>query len=559
MNLRRLVHRFQDRVLTSLGGDPDARGAILRVMLSPKTGEAGGFWLQLTIATMLATLGLVLSSTAVVIGAMLIAPLMKPLVGLAMGLATGSAELALRSAVRTVASIVVVVLVAMAITTLLPFHEITAELQARTAPSLLDLAIAGACALAASYATFRSDADIATTAAGTSIGISLVPPLCACGYGLALRDLDVARGAALLFTANLSGILAVAAVMFVAAGFIRVDLQGLDETPDERHARRASVRIGRAFNKAAVKRLGPFARIVPPLVLLGIVYVPLQGAVGEITHRTQIRQGVAELLASDQRRVVQYTLEHTASAVILRVVVVGDASTAADLEAALRRRLASLDVPEPKLSVWAVPDAASISALSHRVDELPPPIAPEPVTQTVHRYTADLAKVIRGVWPQGSGELVAITLDLDRPDRIRITHLGAPLGAPALQLLATSVKPQAGDVTITEDALVAVEAAAGEGATWLPAAIDLVGRLRRTSGLRACLTVPRPPEKPRGRAPTPPPSGDDELVRTIVDALVAPSPDLTVTLGDRWQVVPSRAACPVTAVTPVTPVTPAQP
>jgi uncharacterized membrane protein len=109
----------------------------------------------------------------------------------------------LRAAIRTIASVGLVVLVATAITWLLPFHEITSELEARTVPSLLDLVVAAACALTAAYTTLRTDADIATTAAGTSVGISLVPPLCACGYGIALQDPAVSRGAALLFTANL--------------------------------------------------------------------------------------------------------------------------------------------------------------------------------------------------------------------------------------------------------------------------------------------------------------------------------------------------------------------
>jgi uncharacterized hydrophobic protein (TIGR00271 family) len=219
MTVHAIRMRLGDRVLAAFGRKPEERAGVVRGMLSPGRGDAVGYWLQLVIAAMLATLGLALNSAAVVIGAMLIAPLMRPIVELAMGLATGSAALALRAAVRTAASICVVTCVAFAIAWLLPFRAITAELEARTVPTLLDLVVAGACALAAAYATLRTDTDIATTAAGTSIGISLVPPLCAAGYGIAMGNFAVSRGAALLFTANLSGILAIATALFVLAGW----------------------------------------------------------------------------------------------------------------------------------------------------------------------------------------------------------------------------------------------------------------------------------------------------------------------------------------------------
>nr|HPH64448.1 hypothetical protein [Kofleriaceae bacterium] len=98
------IFRIQDRLLQSIGGAPMLRRELLSDMLSPAPGNTTGYWLQLVIATLLATLGLALSSTAVVIGAMLVAPLMRPIVELAMGLATGSAVLAIRAALRIVAS-----------------------------------------------------------------------------------------------------------------------------------------------------------------------------------------------------------------------------------------------------------------------------------------------------------------------------------------------------------------------------------------------------------------------------------------------------------------------
>lgn len=551
MRLRGLAHRGQDRVLGALGRVAADRASIVRAMLQPKPGEAAGYWLQLVIATMLATLGLALNSTAVVIGAMLIAPLMKPLVDLAMGLATGSAGLALRAVIRTVASIVLVIVVATAITSLLPFHDITPELEARTVPSLLDLAVAGACALAAAYATLRADADIATTAAGTSIGISLVPPLCSCGYGIALGDGAVSRGAALLFTANLSGILVVTTLMFVIAGFAQIDLDEVESAVDDAASKHAAVRLGRAWSTRASTRLGASARVVPPLLLLAIVFVPLARAVGEIKRRNEIQQVVAHLLGPNQTQVVQYTLEHTARGVALRAVVVGDAHTADELKKQIEQHLVSLGVTDSELLVWAVPDSASLTALAHRVNEIPPPVVPEPAPQIVHRYSSEVAKLLRDAWPtSGAGELVGIWLDLDHPDHVRITHLGTPLGPAGTQLLARVVEPAAGHLDIEEDALSPAEAEAVDGPRWLVGAIDLLARARQVPELRVCLTILKQPvEKRRGVAEPP----EVALVRTTLETLITGATDVTKAEGDRWRLEVVRGSCPAAPATPVAP------
>jgi uncharacterized hydrophobic protein (TIGR00271 family) len=537
------ARRVQDRILRSLGRAPDHRVALVRAMLRPPDGDATGYWLQLTISTMLATLGLALDSTAVVIGAMLIAPLMRPLVEVAMGLATGSAALVLRAVIRTVASICLVTLVALAIAWLLPFHAITAELEARTAPTLLDLVIAGACALAAAYATVRTDGDIATTAAGTSIGISLVPPLCAAGYGLALDDPAVFRGAALLFTANLSGILAIATGVFVLAGFGQVDIRHEEETVEIANAAGAIARMGQAGSRVMTTRLGPLARIVPPLLLIGIVYLPLQRAVREIQRRTEIGHEISHLLTSDKPRVVQYTLDQTASGVTLRAVVVGDAHAASELDQEVRRRLAHRGVESPRVSVWAVPDAASVSALARRLDEIPPPLVPEPMPRTVHRYSTEVSKLLRDAWPEaGTGEVVGVWLDLDHADRVKVAHLGAPIGVAGTQLLARALEPVAGHLEIEEDALVPVEAEPADALAWLAGALDLIRRAR-AARLPLCVTLVRAPD-PKAKKPAEPPDPPGaDAVRTVIRRLGDGAADLAVTEGERWSVVPSRSGC----------------
>lgn len=257
-----------------------------------------------------------------------------------------------------------------------------------------------------------------------------------------------------------------------------------------------------------------------------------------IQHWGRVRQAVSDLLQSDEHRIVQYTLDHNASGVVVRAVVVGDARTASELDRELRDRLAKLDVDEPRISIWAVPDAASVSALAHRVDEIPPPVAPEPAPVMAHRYSSEVAKELRAVWPSsGVGAVVGISLDLDRPTHVRVTHRGDPLGVAGVQLLAHALEPTAGRLEIDEDALQPVEAAAADGMRWLPSAFDLVRRARRVKDLHLCVTLAQPPASRRGAAPS-----EIGLVRDAFKQVIEGA-EFAVSDGDRWHIVAQREPC----------------
>src|SRR5689334_15383040 len=165
------IIRLQDSLVRLLGNSVEGRAPLVTGMLRRDASEATSYWLQLVVSIGIATLGLVVGSTAVVIGAMLVAPLMGPIVGLAMGLATGSPFLVLRASGRIAISVVLAVGGAAIITLLLPFHELNAEIAARTSPTVLDLVTAAFCALVGVYASLRPGSDTAATAAGTSISI----------------------------------------------------------------------------------------------------------------------------------------------------------------------------------------------------------------------------------------------------------------------------------------------------------------------------------------------------------------------------------------------------
>ncbi len=169
------------------------------------------------LSTMLATVGLFLNSSSVIIGAMLLAPLMAPIVSLAMGMLRSDYDLYLQSA-KTIAAGILIALGASALFSyLLPSALVTAEMSARLNPSLLDLAVAIFAGIAAAYT--KSDKKMLSGLAGVAIAVALVPPLSVAGVGLGRLDLNYFGQAFLLFFTNLVGIILSAALVFRVLGY----------------------------------------------------------------------------------------------------------------------------------------------------------------------------------------------------------------------------------------------------------------------------------------------------------------------------------------------------
>lgn len=148
----------------------------------------------------IAILGLLLSSPAVVIGAMLLSPLMGPIMGLGFALATGDFPW-LRQSARSLAwgSLMAILLCALVVF-LSPIQTITPEIAARTRPNLFDLLVALFSALAGAYAMIRGREG---TIVGVAIATALMPPLAVVGFGLATFNWTVFSGALLLYVTNL--------------------------------------------------------------------------------------------------------------------------------------------------------------------------------------------------------------------------------------------------------------------------------------------------------------------------------------------------------------------
>lgn len=164
----------------------------------------------------IAVLGLLQSSPAVVIGAMLISPLMNPILGLGFALALfdfGELRRALTAlALGAGAALLFTALIVLAS----PLKAPTAEILARTRPNLFDLLVALFAGLAGTFAIIRGRGE---TIVGVAIATALMPPLAVVGYGLATGNAPIMGGALALFVTNFITIALAAMAMARFYGF----------------------------------------------------------------------------------------------------------------------------------------------------------------------------------------------------------------------------------------------------------------------------------------------------------------------------------------------------
>lgn len=176
------------------------------------------YYLALTVgACAIATLGLLSNSTAVIIGAMIVAPLMLPIRCLAFSALSGDRDLFRKAlialAVGTVASIALAWLLGIWIR--LP--SFGSEILSRSQPTLIDLGIA--IAAGAISGLTKVEPRISSSLAGTAIAVALMPPLCVIGLGLSQANWTLSTGAALLYMTNLLGITLSCMFIFLITGY----------------------------------------------------------------------------------------------------------------------------------------------------------------------------------------------------------------------------------------------------------------------------------------------------------------------------------------------------
>jgi uncharacterized hydrophobic protein (TIGR00271 family) len=201
------VDARQDLYARILYDGPGARGRVVRYLV------------LMSFAAVIGATGVITDSTAVVIGAMLIAPLMTPLMGMAISLVMGWPNRLGRSATVALTGILLTIGVSMFLGAVAPSLIDTAansQIASRANPTTLDLVVAVAAGAAGAYGLSRP--DVSDSLPGVAVAIALVPPLNVVGIAYSQGDWSSGNGALLLFTTNMLAILVMGGITFIITG-----------------------------------------------------------------------------------------------------------------------------------------------------------------------------------------------------------------------------------------------------------------------------------------------------------------------------------------------------
>lgn len=231
-------------------------------MIWESSQPTADFYVMMTFSVVIAAVGLLLNSGAIIIGAMIMAPLMDPILGISFSTLTGDISFRIRAVLTVVYGALLGIIVSYLIGHVFALVGATQEIMARTAPSILDLIVALAAGFVGGYAKVRK--PVAATVSGVAIAISLVPPLSVVGIGLAFHNPQIYLGAGLLFITNVVSIIFSGTVAFML--------------------------LESVYFRQSVKSL------VVPVVSVLIIAIPLSFSFVSLVEKRYIRNQVARIL-----------------------------------------------------------------------------------------------------------------------------------------------------------------------------------------------------------------------------------------------------------------------
>jgi len=209
-NVRDRLYKFR-----RLQAEPDQQHKLQTEFLDEATPNLT--YLTLVIGScIIATLGLLSNSVAVIIGAMIIAPLMLPIRALAFSALTANIQLLRQSLIALSVGTLLAVGIAYSLGLVSGLSSFGSEILSRTKPTLLDLGIAIAAGGISGYAKLQP--KISGSLAGTAIAVALMPPICVVGLGVSHANWSLSLGATLLYLTNLLGIILACMIAFLITG-----------------------------------------------------------------------------------------------------------------------------------------------------------------------------------------------------------------------------------------------------------------------------------------------------------------------------------------------------
>jgi uncharacterized hydrophobic protein (TIGR00271 family) len=192
----------------------------------------------LVFAIFIASIGLNVNSTAVIIGAMLISPLMGPVMGVGLGIGINDLQLVKRGLKNLLVATGIAVITSTIYFLITPLHDAQSELLARTSPSIWDVFIAFFGGLAGMVAASRTEKT--NVIPGVAIATALMPPLCTAGFGIAMGNWYFVLGALYLYFIN-SVFIAIAT--FLMSRYLKMKKHHLEDIGQEKKVNRYIIAI----------------------------------------------------------------------------------------------------------------------------------------------------------------------------------------------------------------------------------------------------------------------------------------------------------------------------
>ena len=305
--------------------------------------KGANLWI-LIFATFMASLGLNVNSTAVIIGAMLISPLMGPIMGIGLAVGVSDFELLKRSFKSFLITTAFSVVTSTIFFLISPLAEAQSELLARTSPNIYDVLIALFGGLAGVVAL--STKEKGNVIPGVAIATALMPPLCTAGYGLATGNLAFFLGAFYLYFIN--------SVFIAVATFIGVRVMKFK--PKE------------FVDKAREMKMRKYIVLVVVLTMVPAIYLTT-GIIKETVFKSSANRFIAEELNFDDAQIIDKTIQMNDSNKHreIRVVLIGAEVPEASINLA-RQKLPKYNLKDTRLVVIQglgdsnIPDLSTIKA-----------------------------------------------------------------------------------------------------------------------------------------------------------------------------------------------------
>ena len=286
--------------------------------------KGANLWI-LIFAIFMASLGLNVNSTAVIIGAMLISPLMGPIMGVGLSVGINDFDLMKRSLKSYLVTTVFSVATATVFFLISPVAEGQSELLARTSPTIYDVLIALMGGLAG--VTALSTRQKGNVIPGVAIATALMPPLCTAGYGLATGNLIYFLGAFYLYFIN--------SVFICIATFIGVRVL--------RFRRKEFV------DKARERVVSRYIIVIAVLTMCPAIYLTV-GIIRDTLFESAANRFVTEQLTFENTQILDKDISTGADGRQIRVVLLGDEVPETSIAAA-RDRMADYNLGDARLTV----------------------------------------------------------------------------------------------------------------------------------------------------------------------------------------------------------------